>query len=238
MTIEKIFFSLHFNVRRTILIFIEKKKLFITYLYRSFTVIGKNKNMNQFWIIVLYFLVYQSDVYLGSPYFGYQVSLRDLSNKHFCSGAFINDRFILTTACCAHARSPNFIKAIKKADMEDNTYEILIEKIISHEHFNLITKHGNIALLKTKQKVFFPFYDEPMFIEKSFESNYNLGFYLYGTESSKVSFWVIKIKNVFVDTKLYKHIFLRNLNMIFIPYLSCLRNTKQLTSKNAHLMLL
>lgn len=143
--------------------------------------------MNQFPIIILYFLVYQSNVYLGTQHFGYQVSLWDLSSKHFCSGALINDRFILTTAYCTHACNPKFIRAIMKSDM--NRFDILIEEIINHEHFDLITKYGNIALLKTKKKVLFSSSIKPIFIENPNESDYDLGFYLYGTVSSKVSFY-------------------------------------------------
>lgn len=87
------------------------------------------------------------------------VSLRDVSgDEHFCSGAILNNHFILTTAEClvsnSGLKSPDSIYAnlgiVRKYETGDR---VNIKKIIHHESYNLSTKHNNIALLKTEKQI-------------------------------------------------------------------------------------
>lgn len=88
----------------------------------------------------------------------YQVSLRlPAANLHFCGGAIISDRFILTAAhCMADLETrPSFVVAVIGSVHSNEGVWVKIDKIISHQEWNNIKLLNDIALLRTAEKINF-----------------------------------------------------------------------------------
>lgn len=85
--------------------------------------------------------------------FLYQVSLRWIPyTSHFCGGAIIAERWVLTTTICMdhNLDDPHLIYVVTAADDFENTgIEYAVDRIVSHEDFNYDTLENDIALVKT-----------------------------------------------------------------------------------------
>lgn len=88
----------------------------------------------------------------------FQVSIRSASDEnHKCSGAVLNNRFILTTAECVSGDKPESIYA-HLGGIEKGAHRLNIKNIVEHESFNLTSKKNNIALLQTDEEINFSAY--------------------------------------------------------------------------------
>ncbi|KFB50042.1 AGAP011918-PA-like protein [Anopheles sinensis] len=88
--------------------------------------------------------------------FPYQVSLRTLADFHFCGGAIIGDRWILTAAHCGIGRKPTEMVAVVGALSKShggNSYEI--REIIVHPNFNEWTQESDLAIVRTRTAMSF-----------------------------------------------------------------------------------
>lgn len=87
----------------------------------------------------------------------WQVSLQNQGGlNHFCGGAIISDRWILTTWECIGAGTVNnvFIRVGATHKYEDGQL-YRVEKTISHEYYNPITSDYNYGLIKLRTKLVF-----------------------------------------------------------------------------------
>lgn len=87
--------------------------------------------------------------------FPHQVSLRAFSGStllHYCGGAILNNRWIITAASCTQRRlaNPLHIRAVVGSNQ---IYRI--RRIISHSSYNNPKYDNNIALLQTVQPIQF-----------------------------------------------------------------------------------
>lgn len=91
--------------------------------------------------------------------FPYQVMLRRISQRtHYCSGAIISDRFILTTATCAQGRAalPTNVRIAVGAHHRLNDGTLLtVSRITNHPQFNRRTMRNNICIIQTTDKIMF-----------------------------------------------------------------------------------
>lgn len=88
----------------------------------------------------------------------YHVSIRhSFQNTHFCSGAILTEKFILTTAKCVHKYSANDLNAIYgyryKRTGKIAYLSTRIDEIIIHPEFNADNLENDIAMLLTNSKM-------------------------------------------------------------------------------------
>lgn len=85
--------------------------------------------------------------------FPYQVSLRFTdSRKHFCGGAILSDRWIVTAAQCTQGSksSPHNIFVVVGATNRTNDgHRYNLEKVVNHPHFIWAKRENDISMLKT-----------------------------------------------------------------------------------------
>lgn len=85
--------------------------------------------------------------------FPFQVSLRS-RDDHFCSGAILNNRFILTSAVCVDGKQPSLVYAILgEHRLSNDGHRVDIDRIKVHESFDPLSQRSNIALLRTTQEI-------------------------------------------------------------------------------------
>lgn len=91
--------------------------------------------------------------------FPHQVSLRHYkTGEHFCGGAIINIRWILTAAQCTQGikSSPNNVYAVVGAtNLTNGGSEYALEKIVNHPQFNWEKRENDISMLKTIEPIAF-----------------------------------------------------------------------------------
>lgn len=91
--------------------------------------------------------------------FPYQVMLRRISQRaHYCSGAIISDRFVLTTATCAQGRAalPINVRIAVGAHHRLNDGTLLtVSRITNHPQFDRRTMRNNICIIQTTDKIAF-----------------------------------------------------------------------------------
>ncbi|XP_065171780.1 LOW QUALITY PROTEIN: chymotrypsin-2-like [Atheta coriaria] len=80
--------------------------------------------------------------------FPYQVSLRNLENKHFCGGSIITARHVLSAAHCFVGASPDRIIVVVGTNLlNKGGFTHKVEKIVSHEGYVKETYLNDIAIL-------------------------------------------------------------------------------------------
>lgn len=88
----------------------------------------------------------------------YQVSLRlPAANLHFCGGAIISNRFILTAAhCMADLEThPSYVVAVIGSVHTNGGVWVKIDKITSHKEWDRIKLVNDISLLRTAERIIF-----------------------------------------------------------------------------------
>lgn len=134
-------------------------------------------------IVTFYFSVNYSE---SAPFniapnnhFKYQASLRRINSddrttsEHFCSGAIISERFILTAAHCIS--KPNVIKpedliiVAGATNVKEGGFVYTTERIIDHESYYEAQEplHYDIALVQTKSPITFNRSVQPIRMAKS-----------------------------------------------------------------------
>lgn len=112
-------------------------------------------------------------------HFKYQASLRRINAddretfEHFCSGAIISERFVLTAAHCTS--KPNviipedLIIVTGAIDVKEGGFLYATERIINHESYYEAHEplHYDIALVQTKIEIEFNTNVQPILLEKS-----------------------------------------------------------------------
>lgn len=115
--------------------------------------------------------------------FPYQASIRyDSSLIHFCSGAIVGDRYIVTTATCMLGKTTDnvYIRVgtrklgVDLADELGVVYDV--DEIITHQNFNNTGIMDNdVALLKTSEMIKFTQYVQPIYLpDQEYYGNPNL----------------------------------------------------------------
>lgn len=89
--------------------------------------------------------------------FPYMVSIREKIGGHYCGGAILNKRYIVTSgACLEFYRNPNeLIATAGITSLEEEGTTMDIGKMIKHPHFNMDTLAHDIALLRTAKDIKF-----------------------------------------------------------------------------------
>lgn len=85
--------------------------------------------------------------------FPFQVSLRHTTNSHFCGGALISERWVLSAASCVYNKLPNQVLIVVGADSIWDGTIYGCENITRHERFDSNTLVNDIAVLKTSRDV-------------------------------------------------------------------------------------
>lgn len=93
----------------------------------------------------------------------FQVSLRNTTNTHFCGGALISQRWVISAASCVYNKLPSEILIVVGADTIWDGTIYGCENITRHESFDSITLANDIAVLKTSRDVQNSTYVAPTF---------------------------------------------------------------------------
>lgn len=89
--------------------------------------------------------------------FPHQVSLRSKENsKHFCGGAILSERWILTAAQCTQGpySSPKNVYIVAGAPILSNSglsYDL--DKIVNHQEFNWEKRENDISMMRTARSL-------------------------------------------------------------------------------------
>lgn len=98
--------------------------------------------------------------------FPYQVSIRDrFSHRHFCGGAILNSRFILTAGHCTSGTYTNPIQmfvivGVIGRDAKGTEYDV--QGVTPHPQLNIRKFSNDISLLRTKQIIVFTDFVQPI----------------------------------------------------------------------------
>jgi len=86
--------------------------------------------------------------------FPYQVSLRTLSNLHFCGATYFTDSWLLTACHCTIKRKPYgfaaHIGALSKS-YDGTKYDIM--RVVNHPDYVALTMRNDIALIRTDRPI-------------------------------------------------------------------------------------
>ncbi|XP_031639640.1 chymotrypsin-2-like [Contarinia nasturtii] len=119
--------------------------------------------------------------------FSYQVSLRSRKG-HFCGGAIISNRFILSAAHCMQGpfASPNLVYAVVGTiySSKDGVYYRL-STIKSHPEYDKKKSLNDLAILRTTEEIIFSNLIQPVALPKMPSSHFDNNFILSGWGCSK-----------------------------------------------------
>lgn len=91
--------------------------------------------------------------------FPYQVSLRDNVFGHFCNGAIIAERWVLTAAFCTlriNVDNPETVRIVTAAhDLENSGFAYLVQQVVVHGDWNLLSFENDVALVQTLVPILF-----------------------------------------------------------------------------------
>lgn len=99
--------------------------------------------------------------------FPFQVSLREMRNRHFCGGTLIAHRFVLTAAHCMQGlqgdpRRTHLVVGATRLASDSAARYYSVDKVISHPHFNRTTMANDIAVLRTTKNITFTSHIQPI----------------------------------------------------------------------------
>lgn len=95
--------------------------------------------------------------------FPFQISLRTTTNSHFCGGALISGRWVLTSANCVYDKLPNQVLIVAGAHSIYDGSIYGCEIITRHPQYNPTTRANDLAVLKTSREVANTTYVAPAF---------------------------------------------------------------------------
>uniref|UniRef100_A0A0A1WUE2 Chymotrypsin-2 n=1 Tax=Zeugodacus cucurbitae TaxID=28588 RepID=A0A0A1WUE2_ZEUCU len=79
----------------------------------------------------------------------WQVTLQNIYGNHFCGGAIIHDRFVVTAASCVSGLQKSWVKVVTSTnDWMGLAWQYDVSEIIVHCNFDKPLYHNDIALLK------------------------------------------------------------------------------------------
>ncbi|KAJ6640581.1 Chymotrypsin-2 [Pseudolycoriella hygida] len=136
--------------------------------------------------------------------FPFQVSLRSTSNTHFCGGALISDRWVLTAASCVYNKQPSQLLIVIGADSIWDGTIYGCENITKHERFDSNELINDIAVVKTSREVLNSTFVAPTF------------YYRYTTSCS-----VVMATSGWGDTEAGGALYLQYLNVTTISNFGC-----------------
>lgn len=89
--------------------------------------------------------------------FPYQVSLRLVNGNHFCSGAILNNRWVITTGVCMVGRSPPIILVFAAVHLRSGPdgMPYIVDRIKMHNQFNPARWINDVALIRTAHPFIF-----------------------------------------------------------------------------------
>lgn len=92
-----------------------------------------------------------------SDEFTYQVSLRsERTRTHFCSGAILTSRWIITSSQCVHTKVVNEYYAVYGARrLSEAGQTTKIAEVVNHPKYDPLYLENDLALLFTKSKIVF-----------------------------------------------------------------------------------
>lgn len=95
--------------------------------------------------------------YVADYQFTYQVSLRSVNDsQHFCSGAVLAERWIITSARCVHEFSNNDVQVFYGARSLSGYNKIMkVARIFIHPKFEKTFLNNDLAMLYTASKISF-----------------------------------------------------------------------------------
>lgn len=90
------------------------------------------------------------------PYhFGYQVSMRQ-NGTHYCSGAILSDRWIITAYECVKGVNLRYVDiAYGARRLSEDSKTTKIAKVFKHPHLSDTNLENNMAMLMTLSKITF-----------------------------------------------------------------------------------
>lgn len=97
--------------------------------------------------------------------FPYQVSLQGPINEHFCGGAIIGNRWVITTSSCVaqFITTPQTIR-VRLGTHIHNAAGIshIVSEIRAHPNYNFETRSNDIATVQTQQTIVYNFQTQPI----------------------------------------------------------------------------
>ncbi|XP_059622765.1 chymotrypsin-2-like [Phlebotomus argentipes] len=94
--------------------------------------------------------------------FPYQVSLRNLVSIHFCGGAIIGTRWILTAAYCLSGRAVTSVNAFIGSHLLSDSLLCPLSTFIVHPLFNENNMLNDIGLIKTREAIIYSSLIQPI----------------------------------------------------------------------------
>lgn len=126
--------------------------------------------------------------------FPYQVSLRlKKGGTHFCGGAILNFRFIITASHCFFDfdkdldLTKHFHGVINATDFNDPVTQIEFQKLIFHPDFSVRGPMPDIALIRTVQPIIFSEFVKPLGLPKNELIDSGIAAFISGWGLSKVT---------------------------------------------------
>lgn len=142
--------------------------------------------------------------------FPFQVSLRHTTNTHFCGGALISDRWVLTAASCVYNKLTSQLLIVVGADSIWDGTIYGCENITLHERFDSITLANDIAVVKTNRDVYYTTFVAPTPYYK-FSTSCNLAAVTSGWGDTETgTAFTLQYLNVTTITNLGCQMFLSN----------------------------
>lgn len=99
--------------------------------------------------------------------FPFQVSLHNNLGNHFCGGAIIASRFILTSAQCVRSATVQNVEAFVGAHTPTDGTKHALDRITKHPNFNWDKRENDIAVLRTATPIIFNDLIQPIALPKA-----------------------------------------------------------------------